>query len=122
MVIGPHPRVERRHRGSASRRQSTDRPRRRRLVLPEGGLQRGASRCKHVPASELEQRLLDDLGKRWMDVENAGGHLVDGVPEVAATVRQRALYRGIQLPLARRPAVLCQAEPPDTASMLAAVT
>lgn len=29
----------------------------------------------------LSNRLLDDLGERWMDVENAGGHLVDCVPE-----------------------------------------
>jgi amino acid transporter len=34
-----------------------------------------------LPASELEQRLLDDFGERWMDVENAGGDLVDCVPE-----------------------------------------
>jgi len=58
-----------------------DRPGQRRLVLPEGDLQSDASCCERVPASKFEQRLLDDLGQRRMDVEDAGGHLVDGVPE-----------------------------------------
>src|ERR1035438_1055214 len=49
--------------------------------LARGGLQGDASCWKHLPASELEQCLLDDLGERWMDVENAGGDLVDCVPE-----------------------------------------
>jgi hypothetical protein len=44
-------------------------------------VQRDASRCKDLPASELEQWLLDDLGERWTDVENSGGDLVDCVPD-----------------------------------------
>src|ERR1022692_2245158 len=42
---------------------------------------RSRSARSHVSISEFEQCLLDDLGERWMDVENAAGHLVEGVPE-----------------------------------------
>jgi hypothetical protein len=59
-----------------------------------------------VPAPEVEQRLLDDLGERWMDVENAGGDLVDGVPEAHRLDERLDEERGLRAddvgPLERR--------------------